>query len=234
MMINISRNKCKFIANYSHYDGEIMDRFREEYAKGLTFSYTDYRLSVQSVGQAGALNNVRNVGGNGMVVDNVYFYLNDPNTNALNLLGKGNAQAPIALGGAGNPERNRMTSNCFINSEFLYPQSVDNPARQFHNLKETAGQIPFIPRAIYSGQGVAALANTGEQEFEGRTLQAQLAGQSFYQGFRLKGLSQRVDNRGIQIHTDMAIADNQYNQLCWIEAKRFVVISDGHLEVYYI
>ena len=231
--IEIDRTKIKFIANYSFYDGEIMDSFRDEYAKGLTFSYTDYILSVQSINQAGAVNNVRNVGGNGMVVDNVFYYLNDEQgTNALNLLGKFNGECPSALGGAGNPERNRMTTNCFINSEFLFPQSVDNPARHFHNLKETEGQIPFIPRAIYSGEGNLALANIGTTEFEGRTLRAQLEGSQFFQGFRLKGLSQRVDNRGIQIHSSQVIPDQAFKQLCWIETKKYVVISDGHLECY--
>ncbi len=230
--IEIDRTKIKFIANYSFYDGEIMDNFRDEYAKGLTFSYTDYILSVQSINQAGAVNNVRNVGGNGMVVDNVFYYLQNPNQTSLNLLGKFNAECSSTLGGAGNPERERMTTNCFINSEFLYPQAVDNSARQFHNLKETEGQIPFIPRALYAGEGSVAVANIGTAEFEGRTLQGQLVGRQYFHGFRLKGLSQRVDNRGIQIHTSQVIPDENFKQLCWIETKKYVVISDGHLECY--
>tara|TARA_R100000951_G_C2639050_1_gene180268 strand:+ start:119 stop:1558 length:1440 start_codon:yes stop_codon:yes gene_type:complete len=232
--INIDRKKCKFIANYSFYDGKIMDSFREEYAKGLTFAYTDYRLSKQSVNQAGAINNVRNVGGNGMAIDNVYWYVEKNGENATSLLGKFHGVAPEAQAVAGKPERQLLTSNLFVNSEFLFPQSITNSARQFHNLKETAGMIPFIPRAIYSGQGVNALVNTAPTEFEGRALQNQLAGKGFYQGFRLKGLSQKVDNRGIDVHSDMALEDHDHTQNCWIEARRYVVISDGHLEVYYM
>lgn len=230
--ISIDRTKIKFIANYSFYDGEIMDNFREEYAKGLTFSYTDYRLSVQSINQAGANNNVRNVGGNGMVVDSVYFSLQNPSANALNLLGKFNSEPSSALGTAGNPDRNKLLSNLFVNSEFLFPQTIENSARQFHNLKETEGQIPFIPRAVYAGNGDSAIDNTATGEFEGRTLTGQLSGRMFHHGFRLKGLSARVDNRGIDIHTSQILPDENFKQLCWIETKKYVVISDGHLECY--
>tara|TARA_R110001592_G_scaffold2385_1_gene14172 strand:- start:9675 stop:11111 length:1437 start_codon:yes stop_codon:yes gene_type:complete len=230
--ISIDRTKCKFIANYTSYQGEIMDRFQEEYDKGLTFSYTDYLLSKQSVNKAGYVQNVRNVGGQGLIIDSVVYGLALDNKDATSLTGKFNSQCGSALGGVGKPARDLLTSNLFVNSEFLYPQFVSNPARQFHGLKESESQIPFIPRAIYSGQGQDALIATASGEFEGRVQRTELLGQQFYQGYRLKGLANRVDNRGIDIHNSMVIADTDHIQQCWIEVRKYVMIKNRNIEVY--
>ena len=93
-----------------------------------------------------------------------------------------------------------MTTNLFINSEFLYPQSITNPARQFHNLKEASGMVPFVSRCLYSGQGDEAMSDSADVVFEGRGQQTQLGGSFFHQGFRTSGLATRVDNRGIDLH----------------------------------
>ena len=230
----INRNRCKFIADYTFYDGEIMDKLREEYSQGLTFSYTDYRLSKQSVNQAGALNNVRNIGGNGNVVKSVLWSMADESKDDRNLVGPFNMSAPSGLGGAGNHEVNLLTSNLFINSEFLYPQSVTNPARQFHNLKEADGMIPHVPRPLYSGQGGISLNNAARDEFEGRGLSTELGSQFFGQGFRTSGLGTRIDNRGIDLHSSATMNAVTYTQRAWLEIERYVVISDGHLECYFV
>ena len=111
--ISIDRTKCKFIANYTSYQGEIMDRFQEEYDKGLTFSYTDYLLSKQSVNKAGYVQNVRNVGGQGLIIESVVYGLALDNKDATSLTGKFNSQCGSALGGVGKPARDLLTSNLF-------------------------------------------------------------------------------------------------------------------------
>jgi hypothetical protein len=230
VVLNVERTKCKFIADYTFYDGELMDRFREEYKTGMTFQYNDTRLSKQTVTVANAVSNVRNLGGNGMLVDNVMWGYNSTNNSEDNLLGKFTGEAPTAVG----VSRNRLTSNLFINSEFLYPQSVSNPARQFHNLKEASGAVPFISRQCYSGQGIEGLVSGGTvHAFEGRGQAADLAGQFFHQGFRTSGLGRRIDNNGIRLHSSATIGQN-HDQRAWLSIRRYVVISDGHLDCYFM
>ena len=230
-VINMERTKCKFIADYTFYDGELMDRFREEYKNGMTFQYNDTRLSKQTVTVGQALSNTRNLGGNGMFVDNVMWNYNTPTaTGELKLLGEYNAAAPTALG----VSRNKLTSNLFINSEFLFPQSVSNPARHFHNLKEASGAVPFISRQCYSGQGVEGIVSGADvHAFEGRDQTAELAGNFFQQGFRTSGLGRRIDNNGIRLHSDAIMAASS-TQRAWLSIRRYVVISDGHLESYFV
>lgn len=230
----IKKQDCKFIADYTFYSGEIMEKFRDEFAQGLTFSYTDYLLSKQSVNQAGALNNVRNLGGNGMVVDSILWSMNVDDFGDVSLLGKYTGETPTILGGAGNLDKNVMTTNLFVNSEFLYPQDLTNPARQFHNLKEAEGMVPFVSRTLYSGQGGEAMSNDPRVRFEGRAQSTDLAGKFFHQGFRTSGLSTRVDNRGIDLHMSAPMEARTFTQRAWLEVKRYVVISDGHLECYYV
>jgi len=230
----IKKQQCKFIADYSFYSGEIMEKFADEFAQGLTFSYTDYLLSKQSVNQAGALNNVRNLGGNGMVVDSVLWSMNVDAFSDTSLLGRFTGESPVALGGSGNLDKNVMTTNLFVNSEFLYPQDITNPARQFHNLKEAEGMVPFVSRTLYSGQGDEAMSNANSTQYEGRGQSTDLAGKFFHQGFRTSGLATRVDNRGIDLHMSASMEDRTFTQRAWLEVKRYVVISDGHLECYFV
>ncbi len=230
----IKKQDCKFIADYTFYSGEIMEKFRDEFAQGLTFSYTDYLLSKQSVSQAGALNNVRNLGGNGMVVDSVLWSMNVDDFGDTSLLGKYTGETPTALGGSGELDINVMTTNLFVNSEFLYPQDLTNPSRQFHNLKEAEGMVPFVSRTLYSGQGDEAMSDGNSTQFEGRGQSTDLAGKFFHQGFRTSGLSTRVDNRGIDLHMSAPMEARTFTQRAWLEVKRYVVISDGHLETYFV
>ena len=246
--ITISRNDCKFIADYVFYDGEIMDKFAAEYTQGLTFAYTDYRLSKQSITAANALNNVRNIGGNGSIVNKVLMAQTTETypvaggaANGTYLMGKYNSQTPSALGGVGNNEINLLTGNLFVNSQFLYPQFISNPARQFHNLKEAEGLVPYLPRQVYSGQGDGGLASSATTQFEGRAQDAQLGGLSFYQGYRLEGLNARVSNTGIDIHYNAVEQPGAHDNAtgtkvhrAWLELKRYLVISDGHLESYFV
>lgn len=230
VVLNVERTKCKFIADYTFYDGELMDRFREEYKTGMTFQYNDTRLSKQTVTVANAVSNVRNLGGNGMLVDNVMWGYNSTTGSEENLLGRYTGEAPSVAG----VSRNRLTSNLFINSEFLFPQSVTNPARQFHNLKEASGAVPFISRQCYSGQGVEGLVSGADiHAFEGRSQSAELAGEFFHQGFRTSGLGRRIDNNGIRLHSSATMANN-LDQRAWLSIRRYVVISDGHLDCYFM
>jgi hypothetical protein len=230
----IRKQDVKFIADYSFYNGDIMEKYRDEFEDGLTFNYTDYQLSKQTVSQSGAVNNVRNLGGNGRVVDGVLWSMNVDSFDDTELCGRFTGECPSDLGGAGELDVNVMTTNLFVNSEFLYPQSITNPARQFHNLKEASGMVPFVSRCLYSGQGPEAMSDAADVVFEGRGQQTSLGGAFFHQGFRTSGLATRVDNRGIDLHMSATMDAETFTQRAWLEIKRYVVISDGHLETFYV
>ena len=251
--IQLDKNNCKLISDHIFYDGKTMSDFAEK-NKELTFSYFDYRLSKQSLtstsgsgaedgtpdnfkAQFDTKNNVRNIGGNGMFINNIHFSYENPNKNSTYLLGPYAAE-PM---GADGSSRFALESNVFINSEFLYPQTIKNPARQFHNLKEASGMIPFVSRECYSGQGSGGLTDHADGHFEGHDQSAQLAGNFFWNGFLTKGLGARVDNRGIDLHTNaVGMADlktspiRSYTQRAWLEIGRYITIKDGHLECYYM
>ena len=242
--LEIDQTRTKLISDHIFYDGETMASFAEKASSGLTFEYIDYRLSKQSLSNHSASggdfdasyetkNNVRNIGGNGMVVNKVFFAYEDPNKDARSLLGKYGA---VAVG-----DNQTLTSNIFVNNQFLYPQDIKNPARQFHNLKEVGNMIPFITREAYSGEGVGGLADTAAAYIAGHSPKSQFSGRFFWNGFLLKGLNQRVDNRGLELHTNAdTMADlktspiRSYTQRAWLEIRRFVVIKDGHLDCYFM
>ena len=321
----ITKDKVKFIANYTFYDGKIMDRFRDEYAGGLTFAYTDYRLAKQTVtgGEAGriktftvttggtgftdgthtgvdivggtgngakatvvvagnavttmtistagrsykatdtillsggtpaigggtgtaitvatvgsagtSINNVRNLGGNGMIVDSVVWQYADDAGEGDSLLGRFTGETPADTDGLeGQTDVKPLTSNLFINSRFLFPQDVSNPARLFHNLKEAESMLPCVSRCLYSGEGDEALVNDDIHDYEGRDQVDALKGAFFHQGFRTSGLAQRINNQGIALHSDAILDDDTYTLRAWLEIKRYCVISDGHLESYFV
>lgn len=251
----IDQTRTKLISDHIFYDGETMAKFEESNKTGLTFEYIDYRLSKQSLVNHSASgagddsdadnfsakydtkNNVRNIGGNGMVVNKVFFSYEDPNKDARSLLGKFGA---VGMSASGQIVK-ELTSNLFMNSEFLYPQDIKNPARQFHNLKEVGSMIPFITREGYSGEGRGGLSNTDRGYIEGHSNRSQFAGRFFWNGFLLSGLNKRVDSRGIELHTsaeempDLKTQDiRSYTQRAWLEVRRYVVIKDGHLECYFM
>ncbi len=208
----------------------------------MTFSYIDYRQSVQSLTRNDTIdqprNNVRNIGGQGRLINKVFFAYEDPNRRTTitdTLTGRYTAVGSSASGTSVKP----MVSNLFVNSEFLYPQSINNCARQFHNLQEVGGMVPFVSRECYSGEGSGGLAPTGKDADVEGYVQDTLAGQFFWQGFKTSGLASRVDSRGIDLHTDIQLDDlngktkTAYVQRCWLEVVRYLTIVDGHLEVFY-
>ena len=237
----IDQNKCKLIADYVFYDQSTMDRYASENSN-MTFTYIDYRLSKQTLTRDGATdqprNNVRNIGGQGRIVNKVMYAYENPNDNAAltkTLTGRYTAQGMSTDGTGVKP----LSSNIFVNSEFVYPQNITNNSRQFHNLQETGGMVPFVSRQSYSGEGSGGLSAAAAGNFEGSDTAVNLTGNFFWQGFRLSGLNARVDSRGIDLHTDAQMDDltastkKGYIQRCWIEIVRYLTIQDGHLEVYY-
>jgi len=246
LAVEIDQRECKVIADYVFFDGESMSKFAEQ-NKDLTFSYFDYRLSTQTLKaeNVDVLTNqpvtapVRNLGGQGMFVTKVYVGYENANHSETALLGRFMSRGMAST--TGGDARQDLESNLFINSEFMFPQSIKNSARQYHNLKETLGMVPFITREAYSGEGGGGIIPTGNQaEFAGRHQDVNLSHNFFYQGFLTRGLNARVDPRGIDLHMKAPLPSlstatiKSYNQRAWLEIRRYATIIDGHLECYYV
>ena len=240
-VINLDRTKCKIISDHIFYDGETMDKFRREHEKGLTFGYIDYRVSKQSMvtndDSQQTERNTRNIGGQGMVVNKVYFNYNDPNTDALDLCVDASEGAIVDDTG---DSREPLTSNLFINGKHLYPLDIDNTALHFHCLKEAGGMVPFLSRELYSGEGEDGISDDTQGQIEGRNAQVGLSGKFFGQGFLTAGLNERIDNRGIILESSVEMPNlkastiQSYTQNAWLEIRRYVVINNGHLECYFV
>tara|TARA_R110002096_G_C14586892_1_gene721693 strand:+ start:501 stop:1928 length:1428 start_codon:yes stop_codon:yes gene_type:complete len=226
----------QIFADYLFYGGDFMEQYRQKNSN-LTFNYVDYRLSKNSQTQAQAVNSVRNIGGNGMVVSKVlcaYEHAHaDPHKH---LIGVYNAKAPsFALDNQSPPvatkQRQELKANLFVNSRFLYPQTVGNPATHFHHLIGSQGSPAFVSRDHYSGEG-GGLSGVNVGKFESKEPSTDLRGTQFWQGHKLLGVD-RVDSRGIDLHMAMPLADSVHTQRAWLEVLRYATLVDGEFNCYF-
>ena len=229
-VINHVIKKPQLFADYLFYSGEFMEQYREK-NNSLTFNYVDYRLSKNSQTQAQAVNSVRNIGGNGMVVSKVIAGYENPIADShLHLVGIYNAIAP-SFDAVKTQQRQLLKSNLFVNSRFLYPQTVENPATHFHHLIGSQGLPAFVSRDHYSGEaGGLSAVNVGK--FESKEPSTDLRGTQFWQGSKLLGVD-RVDSRGIDLHMAMPTADSVHTQRAWLEVLRYATLIDGEFNCYF-
>ena len=234
----LDRSKCKIYGDYVFYDEKIMEAERKEYESGKAFEYIDYLLNTTLKSNAEIeLNSIINVGGAGRMVNKVYYSVRDPNGNDLDLIGSYNSMSTDDNGNS----KYIATSNLFVNGNFVYPRDVSNFATHFHNLKEAGGMVPFVSRGCYSGEGKRAISDEAIGEFAGRGLRGEIADKFFAQGVDLRGMNQRIDQKGIDIHLkdwDMVDITGQaktnFDISTWLEVRRYLVIEDGHLECYFV
>lgn len=219
-------------ADYLFYGGEFMAEYKQKNAD-LTFSYIDYRLSKNSLEdtETGKVaQSIRNVGGNGMQVIKTFTQF-APQHNAddvKKLVGKYAALGGAAIGAKG--AREKLTTNMFFNNEFLFPQSVDNPAVHFHHLISAEGMPAYISREAYSGEGncIVALAS---HNYMGLQQRVNLQAKNFWQGHRLNN-GERIDSKGIDFHSkgDLGVATEQR---VWLEILRYARLSPNGMQTFY-
>ena len=217
-------------ADYLFYSGDFMEQYRQKNSS-LRFNYVDYRLSKNSQTKAQASSSVRNIGGNGMVVSKVIAgYEHDHADPHKHLVGTYNAKAPsfdaVKVG-----QRQPLVSNLFVNSRFLYPQSVSNPATHFHHLLGSQGLPAYVSRDHYSGEG-GGLSADNIGKYESKEPSAELRGTQFWQGWKMLGVD-RVDSRGIELHMAMPTADSTHTQRAWLEVLRYATLIDGQFDCYF-
>ena len=169
----------RLIADHLYYPQEMMEAYANA-NKTLQFQYVDYRLSKFSVDDTSlASTNIRNIGGAGRIISKVFWGINQTSTtnangpNAMWITNKYNAIAPRRMyanvpATATTDLNGDAVFNLKVNEQFLFPIDVSNVARDFHNIVQTEGAVPFISREVYSKEGISlTCARYGEQQMDG-------------------------------------------------------------------
>ena len=254
----------RLIADHLYYPQEMMEAYANA-NKTLQFQYMDYRLSKFSVTPTAiASQQIRNIGGAGRIVSKVFWGINQAQTETAGIVGPNSkwiqnkyvAISPLRLYSS-TPELNKQGEAVFnlkVNEQFLFPVDVSNVARDFHNIVQTEGAVPFITREVYSKEGLSlAVARYGVEMMSGATLDqmfgsglntvasltdgagGQYPGTQFWNAMRLNR-GERVNSRGIELYFKMdldTLANSQTVQRCWLETLRTAVLQDGVMECYY-
>tara|TARA_R110002124_G_scaffold177736_1_gene345732 strand:+ start:4198 stop:5739 length:1542 start_codon:yes stop_codon:yes gene_type:complete len=253
-VVLIDQNSVELMSDHIFYPGR-MDAMKEEATKE-GFQYNDFVLSRQTVTSSAtpaddnSKSNVRQVGGAGRTVLRAFAgYVpversngagSDPpgEKSELQIMNNYKARSMNKTGNAVG----KLESNLFYNERFLYPQTVTNSARQFHQLSDAERKQLYIPREVYSkgGDALAPDASVGLL-YEGRGQTGNLAGHLFWQGWRLNR-GERVGTKGIQLHmnaldnagTGIGLTAGTYLQFCYLEVVRRATFNDGQVEVFFV
>ena len=217
-------------ADYLFYPNDFMAEYQQK-NNDLTFSYIDYRLSKNSLTQTtGGASVIRNIGGNGMQVLKVFAGFNpDKDDNNIKLLqGRYSALGGKADGADGG--RTKLTSNLFYNNEFIFPQSVSNPATHFHHLISAEGGPAYVSREHYCGEGNCIVA-LGTHNFMGLEQRSNLQAKNLWQGFKINN-SAKFDSKGADFHTALDANANS-TQRVWLEILRFAKLTNGKMSTFF-
>ena len=241
----IDQNSVEMISDHIFYPGR-MDAMKAEAVAG-GFQYNDFVLSRQTITSAGdttdnSKSNVRQVGGAGRTVIRAFAgYVPVETGGTKSELEILNNYKALSMNKTGNAV-GKLESNLFYNERFLYPQTVTNSARQFHQLRDAEQKQMYIPREVYSkgGDALAPDASAG-LKYEGRGQNNNLAGHLFWQGWRLNR-GERIGTKGIELHmnalntvgTGQGLTTGTYTQFCYLEVVRKATFTNGQVEVFFV
>ena len=234
--ITINRNECRLIADYTTYDGAVMEAYAKKNSS-LQFTYMDYRLTKQSLSDTEATNQIRNVGGAGRIVPRMFVVISvnacgvDGADGFKSVLNKYTAQSCEVDGNSGASTYGQLTANIKKNDAFIYPIDRSNTALHFQSVKDTEGMLPFVSRSEYSGQGGRMTTSTYESLSQSTGLQSKF----FWTAYRMPD-AQRVNSRGLELHSKMNQLPTeamQYTSRCWIEIVKVATLVDGVFSCYY-
>jgi hypothetical protein len=245
----IDHTGTKLVADYQYFPQEVMDTYKAQ-NNDMTFSYVDYRLSKRSIPVAvsGAEITIpqiiMNVGGAGRLATKVITMVSDE-LGEDRLLNSYHARGLMrTYAGVPATDTNRyLTSNLKYNDNFLYPVDITNPARQFHNVVQSEGMVPFVTRDEYSNQGAQTTQAMCEAHPQGQVISSGdddegLTDHFFYQAYKLNR-NERVNQRGIEIYQTYDIFKNStadaltYTLRAYVELVRLARLVDGKMEVYW-
>jgi hypothetical protein len=229
----IDTDTLRLISDHIFYPQELMIQYANA-NKVLNFTYADYRLSKysQTTGSA-ALQNIRNVGGAGRIINKVIWGIQDEDTTNARILNGYESFACERDYTAGDNSANGIaTFNIKYNDSFEFPIDVKNPARHFHNINQAEGMVPFLTREEYSNEGVSLSTRT----WWGSPINTNLQGRLFHHSQRLTS-QERINSRGIELYFkyDTLPSTNVkgWTQRVWLEVMRTATISNGYTECYF-
>lgn len=232
----IDTNTLRLISDHIFYPQELMIQYANA-NKVLNFTYADYRLSQFARSHTEAsLQNIRNIGGAGRIVNKLIWQMNDQDTNSSYILNGYNSFCPERDYTNGNPalrKNGEATFNIKYNDTFEFPIDVKNNARHFHNVNQAEGMVPFITRDEYSKEG----DQTASREWWGEKLNGAkgLPGFFFYHAQRLTA-QERINSRGIELYFKYDTLPSNvhgYIQRVWLEIMRTATIQNGYTECYF-
>lgn len=221
----INRNECRMIADYTTYDAELMNSYRNKNRK-MNWTYMDYQLTKTFfASEADAQNQIRNVGGAGRLVPRMFVGISKVDDNFRFLLNKYSSNANASDG----TDLGTLTSNIKKNDRFLYPLDRTNTALHFHGVADTEGMVPFVSRTQYSrAGGVIAQAM-----YEGQEQEVQLDGKFFWTAYKMPD-GERVNSRGLELHSKMVtLPAGAYESRAWIECVKVATLEDGVFSCYF-
>jgi len=236
--MTINRNECRLIADYTTYDGNLMQDYANK-NKNMTWTYMDYQLTKTTLSSIQALSQVRNVGGAGRLVPRMFVSIAQESNGSLVANGtsfnrlcnlysaEANAETGTAFG--------ELVSNVKKNDKFIFPIDRQNTALHFHGIADTEGMIPFISRDEYGRCGGRMTPNF----YELNPQNTNLSGKFFHTAYKMAD-GERVNSRGLELHSQMKALPAtlngdavSYTSRAWIECVKVATLQDGVFNCYY-
>ena len=220
----IDQSECRMIYDTIYYDGEMMEKFRSQANRsgGLTYSYTDYRLTKRTSSTKETWTNlVQNVGGAGRFVDKVIVRIgNDVVDKQKSLLNSYVSQAPVT---------GETTLNVRYNDRYEFSIDRSNTALLFQTLKDAQGEVPFITRQEFSREGAEIIT---DRTFEKNAQRGALGGNLNFLCVK-PAREERINNQGIDLVFKGTWADESLTLMVWLGLRKVARISDGRLDCYF-
>jgi len=232
----IDTDECKLIYDSISYDGEVMQKYREQNKK-LVFQYVDYRLAKRTglvenaPGDADYSNPfsdlVFQIGGNGRLVSKVFFALQNNNNYKAETLLNGDAccKAP--------PSGDNLSVNLRYNDRFEFNVDRSNKALLFTTTQQSEGRVPMVSRDEYQNQNVDGLTTATLEGHPQNSHEQGVRGNMNWVALRLnKG--ERVNNKGLELfYKNPSLAAHTYTLRVYLELLKVATIEDGKMNCYF-
>ena len=220
----IDQSECRMIYDTIYYDGEQMDKFRmaAERGGGLTYGFTDYRLTKRTATTGATWANlIQNVGGAGRFVDKVIVRIsNDVANKQKSLLNSFQSQAPTT---------GETTLNIRYNDRYEFPIDRSNTAMLFQTVKDAQGEVPFVTRQEFSRESPNTIT---ARTFETIEQRGALGGNLKFLAVK-PSREERINNQGIDLIFKGTYPDESLTLLCWLGLRKVARLQNGKLTCYF-
>ncbi len=221
----IDQSETRMIYDTIYYDGDAMESFRKKADSkgGMTFEYTDYRLTRRTDTKADAFKDItQSLGGAGRFVDKVIIRIgNDLEDKSKTLLNSQYSQSP--------PAGTERTINLRYNDRFDFPIDRSNSALLFSTMREAEGDTPFITRQEYGREEANVLS---VRTLEKHQVRGNLGGNFNWLALR-PNREERINNQGIDLIYKNPMPTESLTLMCWIGLRKIATLKDGHFDCYF-